>query len=66
MKDEIDITNCIVFNDLKDCIDGYMDYYNNERYQWELCKMAPNGYNKYIRKGIYIIPGKGNSEVKVA
>lgn len=66
MKDEIDISQCKTFEDLKLCIDDYMDYYNNDRYQWELCKMTPNEYNKYLRKGNYIIPRKDKGEVKVA
>jgi len=66
MKDEINITDCNTFAELKYCIDDYMDYYNNDRYQWKLCKMTPNEYNKYIRKGNYIIPGKDKIKVKGA
>jgi len=63
MKDELDITECNSFGELKYCINGYMNYYNNERYQWDICKMTPNQYNKYLRKGHYIIPGKGKAKV---
>ena len=35
-----------------------MDYYNNDRYQWELAKLSPNEYYKYITTGIYPIKGK--------
>lgn len=52
IKDEINITDCNTFAELKYCIDDCMDYYNNERYQWKLCKMTPNEYNKYIRREI--------------
>ncbi|NCD06230.1 MAG: hypothetical protein EOL97_08930, partial [Spirochaetia bacterium] len=45
------------------CINEYMHYYNNERYQWDICKMTPNQYNKYLRKGHYLIPGKNKAKV---
>lgn len=44
MKDEIDITNCSTFNEVKSIVDDWIDYYNNERYQWGLAKLAPNEY----------------------
>lgn len=55
MKDEIDITNCDNFESLNAIIDDYMDYYNNDRYQWELAKLSPNEYAEYIRTGEYPI-----------
>ena len=53
MKDEINITNCKNFKDIKLIIDDYMDYYNTERYQWNLAKLSPNEYYKYLNTGIY-------------
>ena len=38
---------------MKVIIDDWMDYYNNERYQWELAKLSPNEYYQYITTGIY-------------
>ncbi len=64
MKDDIDITDGNRFEELKYCINEYMNYFNNERYQLDICKMVPNQYNIYLRKGYYIILGKG--KVKVA
>ncbi|MDD7008616.1 MAG: hypothetical protein PUI25_06240 [Spirochaetales bacterium] len=32
-----------------------MDYYNNDRYQWELARLSPNEYYQYITTGIYLI-----------
>lgn len=55
MKDEIDITNCTTFEEVKAIIDDWIDYYNNERYQWQLAKLAPNEYYNYITTGIYPI-----------
>ena len=53
MKDEIDLSNCKTFEEVKRIIDDWMDYYNNERYQWDLAKLSPNEYYKYITTGIY-------------
>lgn len=53
MKDEIDITGCNGYQDVKSRIDDWMDYYNKERYQWELAKLSPDEYWKYIKTGRY-------------
>lgn len=53
MKDEIDISKCTKYREIKTVIDDWMDYYNNERYQWQLAKLSPNEYYKYITTGIY-------------
>ena len=55
MKDEIHINKCNTFHELKQEVDNYMDYYNNERYQWDLAKLSPNDYFKYIETGEYPI-----------
>ena len=34
-------------------IDDWMDYYNNDRGQWNLGKLAPCEFYKYIKTGIY-------------
>lgn len=53
MKDEIDLSKCIIFNDVRTIIDDWIDYYNNERYQWNLAKLSPVEYYKYITTGEY-------------
>lgn len=53
MKDEIDISNCKAFNEVKVIIDDWIDYYNHERYQWDLAKLSPCEYYKYVKTGIY-------------
>ena len=53
MKDEIDLSNCKTFEEVKKIINDWMDYYNNERYQWNLAKLSPNEYYEYIKTGIY-------------
>ena len=57
MKDEIDLSGCKTFSDVKKVIDDYMDYYNNERYQWQLAKLSPNEYYKFVTTGVYPLEG---------
>ena len=60
MKDHIGnrIKECVIYNEVCTIIDDWMDYYNNDRYQWELARLSPNEYYKYITTGIYPIKGK--------
>ena len=51
MKDELHLERCGSFKELKAEIDDYIDYYNNDRYQWELAKLSPNQYAEYLRTG---------------
>lgn len=37
----------------KQRVDNYIDYYNNDRYQWNLSKLSPNKYYKYLETGEY-------------
>ena len=55
MKDEIHLKKCNSFLELKLEIDDYMDYYNNDRYQWKLSKLSPNKYATYLKTGEYPI-----------
>lgn len=55
MKDEIHLERCSSFSALKFEIDDYMDYYNNDRYQWGLAKLSPNQYTEYLQTGEYPI-----------
>lgn len=55
MKDEIHIDKCSTFIELKSEVDNYMDYYNNDRYQWDLAKLSPNQYFRYMETGEYPI-----------
>lgn len=48
IKDEIDVNKC-----KKAVIDDWIDYYNNERYQWQPKKLFPNEYYNDITTGIY-------------
>jgi putative transposase len=53
MKDEIDLSNCRSHAQVAALIDDWVDYYNNERYQWDLARLSPNEYYEYIRTGQY-------------
>ena len=57
MKDEIDFSDCKKYLDVKAKIDNWMDYYNKERYQWQLCKLSPDEYYEYITTGNYPLSG---------
>lgn len=57
MKDEIEVSGCTKYREIKAKIDDWMEYYNNERYQWQLAKLSPNEYYQYITTGIYPLEG---------
>lgn len=58
MKDELSslITDCQTFEEVVALIDDWMDYYNNDRYQWDLLKLSPKEYYKYLQTGTYPLP----------
>ena len=58
MKEELKsyISTWQTIQDAKDIIDDWMDYYNNERYQWDLAKLAPTEFYNYFVTGIYPLP----------
>ena len=41
LKDDLDIKSCKTFEEVKTLVENYIDYYNNERSQWNLNKMTP-------------------------
>lgn len=55
MKDHIldKVKGCTEFQQIKDIVDDYIDYYNNEAYVWELCMLSPNEYYNFITTGVY-------------
>jgi transposase InsO family protein len=53
MKDEFDPSAYETFKALKKAVDAYIKYYNNDRYQWNLAKLAPTEYHKFIITGQY-------------
>ena len=57
MKDEIkyEIAMMKTFEEVKAKIDDWIDYYNNDRYQWELSKLSPKEFYRYVTTGVYPI-----------
>lgn len=55
MKDEIkyEIAMMKTYEAVKAKIDDWIDYYNNDRYQWDLVKLSPKEYYQYVTTGIY-------------
>ena len=64
MKDELaeKMAAWETFEDAKRDIDDWFDYYNTERYQWQLAKLSPNQYYKYVTTGEYPLPSKPEEE----
>lgn len=48
MKDECDLPGCSTPEEVKEMIDNYVYYYNNERPQWTRNKMTPTEYEDYL------------------
>jgi transposase InsO family protein len=53
MKDEIDVSGCTNCDEILTVIRDWTDYYNNDRYQWDLAKLSPREYCKYVATGVY-------------
>ena len=53
MKDEIAelLSKQPTFDKVKAVVDDWVDYYNNERYQWDLLKLSPHEYYEYVTTG---------------
>lgn len=47
-----------VFEDAKADIDDWMDYYNNDRPQWDLGKRTPCEYYLYLTKKDHMVSEK--------
>lgn len=53
MKEEIEISSCETHEQITNVINDWIDYYNNDRYQWDLAKLAPAEYYRYVTTGKY-------------
>ena len=55
MKDEIakEIQKCVTFDEVKAIIDDWMNYYEYDRYQWDLDMLSPHEYYQYRLTGVY-------------
>jgi putative transposase len=47
-KDEVDCRSCKTFEELQKLTQEYINYYNNERCQWDLRKMTPVQYREHL------------------
>ena len=58
MKDEIAdlLSGCASYDDVAALIDDWMDYYNNDRGQWDLLKLTPSEFYQYLQTGVYPLP----------
>ena len=58
MKDEIkaEVAKCQSFPKVWDLLEDWMDYYNHDRYQWDLLKLSPAEFYEYLQTGIYPLP----------
>ena len=59
MKDELEdkMEHWDTFEDVKRDIDDWFDYYNNDRYQWQLAKLSPSQFYRSVTIGEYTLPG---------
>ena len=48
LKDDVDYKDCKTFEELYLRIGEYMEYYNNDRQQWDLKKMTPVEYRNHL------------------
>ena len=55
MKDEIDISGCTTYQEILAVITDWTEYYNNDRYQWDLARLSPREYYQYEMTGVYPI-----------
>ena len=58
MKDEIldEVGSLSTYEAVHAKVDDWIDYYNNDRYQWELLKLSPKEYYQYLQTGVYPLP----------
>lgn len=54
LSDESELWTC--FEDVRESVNRWMDYYNTERYQWQLAKLSPDEFYEYITTGAYPLP----------
>lgn len=68
MKDHIkqELAPCLEFYEVKDIVNRYINYYNNQRYQWQLAKLSPNEFYKFYTTGIYPLDIPNKPAVPIA
>lgn len=55
MKDEISsiVIEQTSYEEVEEIVTDWMDYYNNDRYQWDLRKLSPAEFYQYRLSGVY-------------
>lgn len=53
LKDHVKTSNLDTFEEVNKAINEFMDYYNNERPQWNLAKLTPVQYYNFYQTGVY-------------
>ena len=53
MKDEIDISSCETVHEIYEVLLTWTEYYNTERYQWDMARLSPREYYDYLMTGKY-------------
>ncbi|MPM61789.1 IS3 family transposase ISCpe6 [bioreactor metagenome] len=56
MKDEIHVNGSDGHQQVQQKVLDWIDYYNNERYQWSLAKLSPMEYYRFVTTGEYTLP----------
>ena len=56
MKDHVIINASDQHHDIARKISDWIEYYNNDRYQWQLARLSPSGFYQYIQTGNYPLP----------
>lgn len=64
MKDAIHINPSDTHGDICQKVNDWIEYYNNERPQWELDKLTPVEYYSYVTTGIYPLTTKPQSVLR--
>ena len=52
MKDELDLSECHGYEEILNAVRDWTEYYNTERYQWDLARLSPVEYYQYMTTGI--------------
>ena len=56
MKDEIRLNGSDGHQQIEQKVLDWIDYYNNDRYQWSLAKLSPSEYYRFTMTGEHPIP----------
>lgn len=54
MKDELDLSECHGYEEILNAVRDWTEYYNTERYQWDLARLSPVEYYQYLTTGIRV------------